>query len=128
MEKNVKEGLFYTKDHEWIEVENGTGKVGISHYAAAELGDIAYIDLPKPGPVTQNGKLCEIESVKAVSDIFSPVSGEITAVNDELIDSPERINEDPYSAWIVTITLSDKDELQVLMTAEKYTQYLQSLD
>jgi glycine cleavage system H protein len=128
MEQNVKEGLFYTKDHEWIEVENGTGKIGISHYAAAELGDIAYIELPKRGPMNQNGKLCEIESVKAVSDIFSPVSGEITAVNDELTDSPELINEDPYGAWIVTITLADKSELEVLMTAEKYSQYLQSLE
>ncbi|MBU7043164.1 MAG: glycine cleavage system protein GcvH [Theionarchaea archaeon] len=128
MEEKVKKGLFYTKDHEWVDVENGTGKIGISQYAAEELGDIAYIELPKLGSVTQHGKLCEIESVKAVSDIFSPVSGEITAVNNELTDSPERINEDPYGSWICTITLADKEELKTLMTAETYSQFLTSLN
>ncbi|MBU7032747.1 MAG: glycine cleavage system protein GcvH [Theionarchaea archaeon] len=123
----VKKGLYYTKDHEWVHVENGTGKIGISHYAAAELGDIAYIELPKLKPVKQGGKLCEIESVKAVSDIFSPVSGEITAVNNDLMDSPERINEDPYGSWIATITLANKGELENLMTSEAYTAYLSSL-
>ncbi|KYK37966.1 MAG: glycine cleavage system protein H [Theionarchaea archaeon DG-70] len=127
MEYEIKEGLYYSEEHEWLKVENSTGIVGISHYAAEELGDIAFIELPKPGKVTQGGKMCEIESVKAVSDIYAPVSGEIIEVNSELTDSPEKINEDPYGAWIAKISIADAAELDNLMSAEKYTEYIDSL-
>lgn len=127
MEYEIREGLYYSEEHEWLKVENSTGTVGISHYAAEELGDIAFIELPKPGKVTQGGKMCEIESVKAVSDIYAPVSGEIIEVNSELTDSPEKINEDPYGAWIAKISIADAAELDNLMSAEKYTEYIDSL-
>ncbi|MBU7012556.1 MAG: glycine cleavage system protein GcvH [Theionarchaea archaeon] len=127
MEYEIKEGLYYSEEHEWLKVENSTGIVGISHYAAEELGDIAFIELPQPGKVTQGGKMCEIESVKAVSDIYAPVSGEIIEVNSELTDSPEKINEDPYGAWIAKISIADAAELDNLMSAEKYTEYIDSL-
>ncbi len=127
MEYEIKEGLYYSEEHEWLKVENNTGIVGISHYASEELGDIAYIELPKPGKVTQGGKMCEIESVKAVSDIYAPISGEIIEVNSELTDSPEKINEDPYGAWISKISIADTAELNNLMSAEKYAEYIDSL-
>ena len=127
MEYEVREGLYYSKEHEWLKVEGDTGIVGITHYASEELGDIAFIELPKSKKVHQGGKLCEIESVKAVSDIYSPISGEIIAVNSTLTDSPELINEDPYSAWIAKVTIDKKAELENLMSAEEYKEYLESL-
>jgi glycine cleavage system H protein len=127
MEYETKEGLYYTKEHEWLKVEGDTAIVGISHYASVEMGDVAYIELPKPGKVSKGGKMCEIESVKAVSDIYAPVSGEITEVNSELTDSPELINEDPYNAWIAKIKIKDTAELENLMSAQEYTAYIKSL-
>ncbi len=127
MEYEVKEGLYYTEEHEWLKVEGDTAIVGISHYASVEMGDVAYVELPKPGEVVQGGKMCEIESVKAVSDIYAPVSGEITEVNSELTDSPELINEDPYGAWVAKIKMKDKGELENLMSAKEYTEYVRSL-
>jgi glycine cleavage system H protein len=127
MKYKIKEGLYYTKEHEWLKVEDGTGTVGLSHYATEELGDIAFIELPKPGKVTQGGKLCEIESVKAVSDIYAPVSGIVVEVNSELTDSPELINQDSYQAWICKIEMADKKEIGKLMSAQEYTTYVESL-
>lgn len=127
MEYEVREGLYYTKDHEWVKIEGDTGIVGISHYASSELGDIAYIELPKPQEVTQGGKMCEIESVKAVSDIYAPISGKIVEVNSKLTDSPELVNKDPYGAWIAKIALKNKAELDNLMSAQTYTEYVKSL-
>ena len=127
MEYEVKEELYYSKEHEWLKAEDNTGIVGITHYAAVELGDVAYIELPKPGRVEQGGKMCEIESVKAVSDIYAPVTGEIVDVNHELDESPELINEDPYGAWIAKIKLEDTAELDTLMSAQEYTTYIESL-
>lgn len=127
MKYEVKEGLYYTKEHEWLKVEGDTGIVGITHYASEELGDIAFIELPEPGKVEKDGKMCEIESVKAVSDIYAPISGEITEVNSELTDSPELINENPYSAWIAKIKMENKGELEELMSAQEYTKYIESL-
>ncbi len=127
MEYEVKEGLYYTEEHEWLKIEGDTAIVGISHYASVEMGDVAYVELPKPGEVVQGGKMCEIESVKAVSDIYAPVSGEITEVNSELTDSPELINEDPYGAWVAKIKMKDKGELENLMSAKEYTEYVRSL-
>ncbi|WP_324736654.1 glycine cleavage system protein GcvH [Thermococcus sp. SY098] len=129
-EYKVKEGLYYTKEHEWAQVlDDGTVLVGISDYAQKELGDVAYVELPEVGKeVSQGDVLCEIESVKAVSEVYAPVSGEIVEVNGELEDSPEKINEDPYGAWIAKIKPSNLEEdLKNLMTAEQYAEYLKSL-
>jgi len=124
----VKEGLYYTKKHEWLKVEGNTGIVGITDYAQEELGDIAYIDLPEKGKeLKKSEETCEIESVKAVSEVYSPVSGKIIEINTELGDKPEKINENPYGAWIVKIELSNKGEIKDLMDKKQYEDYLKSL-
>ncbi|MCD6139659.1 MAG: glycine cleavage system protein GcvH [Thermococcus sp.] len=129
-ESKIKEGLYYTKDHEWAQImEDGTVLVGISDYAQKELGDLAYVELPEVGKEVSKGDvLCEVESVKAVSEVYAPVSGEVIEVNEELEDAPEKINEDPYDAWIAKIKPKNlEEELEDLMTAEKYAEYLESL-
>jgi len=129
-ESKIKEGLYYTKDHEWAQImEDGTVLVGISDYAQKELGDLAYVELPEVGKEVSKGDvLCEVESVKAVSEVYAPVSGEVIEVNEELEDAPEKINEDPYDAWIAKIKPKNlEEELKDLMTAEKYAEYLESL-
>lgn len=120
------ENFRYTKEHEWILVEGDTGTVGITDHAQKELGDIVYVDLPKPGAAVEAGKaLGSVESVKAVSDIYSPVSGEVVAVNELLATAPERLNEDPHgAAWLVKIRLSNPSELDGLMGAADYQAYL----
>ncbi|SEV81316.1 glycine cleavage system H protein [Thermococcus thioreducens] len=129
-EYKVKEGLYYTKDHEWVQVlDDGTVLVGISDYAQKELGDLAYVELPEVGKEVSKGEvLCELESVKAVSEVYAPVSGEVIEVNEELEDSPELINEDPYENWIAKLNPSNLDEeLGELMDAKAYAEYLESL-
>ncbi|QDA32539.1 glycine cleavage system protein GcvH [Thermococcus indicus] len=129
-EYRVKEGLYYTKDHEWVQVlEDGTVLVGISDYAQKELGDLAYVELPDVGSELSKGDvLCELESVKAVSEVYAPVGGEVVEVNEELEDSPEVLNEDPYENWIVKLKPSNLDEeLKELMDAKAYAEYLESL-
>ncbi len=126
----VKEDLYYTKDHEWVKVlEDGTVLVGISDYAQKELGDLAYVELPEVGTEVNKGDvLCEIESVKAVSEVYAPVSGEVIEVNEELEDSPELLNEDPYEHWIAKLKPSNlEEELKELMDAQAYAKYLESL-
>jgi glycine cleavage system H protein len=112
----------YTKEHEWVCVEDNVGTVGITDYAQDQLGDIVYLDLPSPGTqVKQLDKLGEIESVKAVSDLYSPVSGEVVAVNQEVIDRPELVNQSPYEeGWLVRLRLADPAELDSLLTAAQY--------
>ena len=114
--------LRYSKEHEWVRVEGESATVGITDYAQEQLGDIVYMDLPKVGTaVRQSGKLGEIESVKAVSDFFSPVSGEVTELNEEVVKSPELVNQDPYGrGWLLKLTLSDAGEVEKLLTAEQY--------
>jgi len=116
----------YTKEHEWILVEGDTGTIGITDHAQKELGDIVYVDLPKPGAAVEAGKaLGSVESVKAVSDIYSPVSGEVVEVNELLATAPEKLNEDPHgAAWLVKIRLSNPAELDGLMSAADYQAYL----
>ncbi|GIU80854.1 MAG: glycine cleavage system H protein [Bryobacteraceae bacterium] len=116
----------YTKEHEWILVEGDTGTIGITNHAQKELGDIVYVDLPKPGAAVEAGKaLGSVESVKAVSDIYSPVSGEVIEVNELLATAPEKLNEDPHgAAWLVKIRLSNPAELDGLMSAADYQAYL----
>ena len=116
----------YTKEHEWILVEGGTGTVGITDHAQQELGDIVYVDLPKVGAHIEQGKsLGSVESVKAVSDVYCPVSGEIAEVNPALADKPEILNTDPHgAAWLVKLTLSAPAEVEGLMSAADYQTYI----
>lgn len=116
----------YTKEHEWVSVDGDTGTVGITHHAQNELGDIVYVDLPKVGAVLVQGQsFGSVESVKAVSDIYAPVSGEVVDANALLTSNPEKLNEDPHGeAWLVKIKLSSPDEIKNLMSAADYQSYL----
>jgi glycine cleavage system H protein len=116
----------YTKEHEWVRAEGGIAIVGITDHAQKELGDIVYVDLPKVGARLEQGKtLGSVESVKAVSDIFAPVSGEVTEINEALATTPEKLNEDPHgAAWLVKIKLSAPDEVNRLLSAEDYQKYV----
>lgn len=115
----------YTKEHEWVRVEGDTAVVGITDHAQKELGDIVYVDLPKVGAHVEQGKtLGSVESVKAVSDIYAPVSGEVVELNEALSTTPEKLNEDPHgSAWLVKIKLSAPDEVNRLLSADDYQKY-----
>ncbi len=123
---NYPEEFRYTKEHEWVKVEGDTGLVGITDHAQKELGDIVYVDLPKVGAKVEKGKsLGSVESVKAVSDIYSPVSGEVTAVNETLTSTPEKLNEDPHgAAWLVKVRLSAPEEIKQLLSASDYQTYI----
>jgi glycine cleavage system H protein len=120
------ENFRYTKEHEWVSVDGDTGTVGITDHAQTELGDIVYVDLPRIGSVAAKGKtIGSVESVKAVSDIYSPVSGEVVAVNELLATNPEKLNEDPHgNAWLVKVRLSAPDELSNLLSAADYQTYI----
>jgi glycine cleavage system H protein len=115
----------YTKEHEWVRVDGANGTVGITDHAQKELGDIVYVDLPKVGAIAAAGKTVgSVESVKAVSDIYSPVSGEVVEVNDLLATSPEKLNEDPHgAAWLFKVKLSAPEEVGALMSAADYQAY-----
>ena len=115
----------YTKEHEWVNVEGDTGTIGLTDHAQKELGDIVYVDLPKIGAIAEKGKtIGSVESVKAVSDIYSPISGEVVAVNEVLTSSPEKLNEDPHgTAWLVKIKLSSPADVADLMSAADYEKY-----
>jgi glycine cleavage system H protein len=114
----------YTKEHEWIQVDGKTGTVGITDYAQNSLGDIVFVDLPKVGDTIEAGKsFGSVESVKAVSDLFAPVSGTVTAVNDELKDAPERINSDANTTWMLKVELSDPNQVDGLLTAADYEKF-----
>ncbi|MCK4837035.1 MAG: glycine cleavage system protein GcvH [Candidatus Aminicenantes bacterium] len=123
------EGFKFTKDHEWVKSEADITTIGITDYAQKELGDIVYVELPSPGDKIKKGEACSnIESVKAVNDIYTPVTGEITEVNEALEDTPELINQDPYgSGWIFKIKLESHEELDDLMDQEAYNQYLKGI-
>ncbi len=119
---NIPADLRYSKEHEWVRVEDGIGVIGITDYAQDQLGDIVYLDLPEAGAtVAQYEKMGEIESVKAVSDLFSPVSGEVVEVNAEATDAPELVNNEPYGrGWLIKVRLRDPNEVASLLTAEAY--------
>src|SRR3954453_5660640 len=112
----------YTKEHEWVHMEGGEGTVGITDHAQEELGDIVFVDLPKAGSqVTKGQTFGSVESVKAVSDIYSPVSGEVSAINELLATSPEKLNSDPHTdAWLIRVKLTDPGEINGLMSAADY--------
>jgi len=118
--------LLYTKDHEWIRVDESIGTIGITDYAQQQLVYSVVVELPKPGDhVTAKETFGTVESVKAVSEVYSPVTGEIIAVNSKLQDAPEKINADPHgNAWLIRVRLADHHEIEALMTAEQYQAYL----
>ncbi len=115
---------YYTKEHEWIKIEEpGIGIIGITDHAQCELGDVVYVELPDNGTtITSMEKMGEIESVKAVSDLFSPVTAEVLEQNEEILTSPEKVNEDPFgSGWLVKVKLTNESELENLMNSDAYT-------
>ncbi len=119
-------GLYYAETHEWVKVEDGFGYIGISDYAQHSLGEVVYVELPDENDqVTKDTEFGAVESVKAASDLLSPVSGVIVAINDELEDSPELLNEDPYEHWIIKVELEDASEVERLMNAEEYEAFCQ---
>lgn len=123
---NYPELFRYTKEHEWVSVDNDLATVGITFHAQQELGDIVYVDLPKVGVRVEATKsLGSVESVKAVSDIYSPITGEVVEINTLLADKPEKLNEDPHGeAWLVKIRLEDVSELDALLSAAAYQAYV----
>jgi len=115
--------LKYTKEHEWIDLE--TGQVGITDHAQESLGDIVFVELPKPGAEVAAGKsFGTVESVKAVSDLFAPVSGTVTAINDTLTTAPEQVNKDPHGAWMITLKVKDPKEAAKLLSAADYEKFV----
>jgi glycine cleavage system H protein len=123
-------GLKYSEDHEWIRVEGDEGVVGISDYAQDQLSDVVYVELPEVGDTFEQGDLfATVESVKAASDVYLPVGGEILEINEELEDSPELVNQDPYGeGWFTRIAIADLSELGDLMDAEAYKAFIEELD
>ncbi|HXE89589.1 MAG TPA: glycine cleavage system protein GcvH [Terriglobales bacterium] len=117
--------LKYTKEHEWIRMDGTSGLIGITDHAQQALGDIVFVELPKPGAkITAMQGFGTVESVKAVSDLFAPVSGTVTAVNEELATAPEKINSDPHGTWMIKVTLDNPDELKGLMSAQEYERFV----
>jgi glycine cleavage system H protein len=120
------ENFRYSKEHQWVRIDGGgIGTVGITFHAQKELGDVVYVDLPKPGAILEQGRaMGSVESVKAVSDIFAPVSGEVVEVNEALAAHPEKLNEDPHgSAWLIKIRMSAPDQTAQLMSAAEYESF-----
>jgi glycine cleavage system H protein len=123
---NYPENYRYTKEHEWVALAGGIATIGITFHAQHELGDIVYVDLPKPGTGVEKSKTFgSVESVKAVSDIYSPVSGEVTEANGLLTSKPEKLNEDPHgAAWLIKVRVSSPEEFSHLMSASDYQSYV----
>lgn len=119
----ILDELLYSESHEWVKVDGNIAIIGVSDFAQAEMGDITYVDVPAEGDtVTKEEDFGALESVKASSELYAPVSGEVVAVNAELEDKPELINEDPYGAWIIKVGMSDKSELESLLSAAAYAE------
>ena len=122
----VQKGLLYSKDHEWVKEEGGEFVVGITDYAQSELGDLVFVNLPEEGDsVTKGEAFSDVESVKAVSDVLSPVTGVVSAINEAVLDAPESINSSPYEAWFVKV--KDVTEKEELLSAEEYEEFLKTL-
>ena len=115
----------YTKEHEWIKITGASAQVGITHHAQESLGDIVFVDLPKPGEeITLGTTFGTVESVKAVSDLYAPASGKVTAINDELATAPEKVNQDAHAAWMLELTLKDAGEPAGLLSAADYEKFV----
>lgn len=121
----LREELLYSKSHEWVKEEDGVYTIGITDFAQSELGDLVFVNLPEEGDeVTAEEAFADVESVKAVSDVLSPVTGVVEEINEELLDAPEKINEAPYEAWFVKVKdVTDKEEL---LTADEYKAFVES--
>lgn len=126
---NIPENLLYTKEHEWVKIEANQATVGISDYAQSSLGDITFVELPKVGDQLEQSKtLATVESVKAASDVYAPLSGKIVKVNEKLLDSPELINQSPYSdGWFTVMEITDEQEKDKLLSSADYKTYVESL-
>ena len=122
---NIPDDLHYSKDHEWVRVEGNVAVVGITDYAQDSLGDVVYVELPKVGDdFAANESFGSVESVKAVSEVFSPVSGEIVGINESLADSPEQVNTDPYGdGWMIRVEMSKSGEVDSMLTAAEYEDF-----
>jgi len=122
---NVPESLHYSKDHEWVRVEGEVAVIGITDHAQEQLGDVVYVEVAKPGDeFAANESFGSVESVKAVSEIFTPVSGKVAAINESLADEPEKVNKDPYGeGWMIKIKMSSKGEVDSLLTAAEYEDF-----
>lgn len=130
MSEDYPDDLQYTKEHEWARIEGNVATIGITRHAVEQLGDITQVDLPKEGDeISQAAVFGTVESVKAVSDLFAPVTGRVVKVNDPLQDSPEYVNEDPYDeGWLIQVEIKDRAELSGLMSAADYTAFVRELD
>jgi glycine cleavage system H protein len=126
---NIPEHLRYSKDHEWVSVDGDVATIGITDYAQHSLGDVVYIDMPRVGDkLNSHESFGSVESVKAVSEIFTPVAGEIVEVNEGLNDTPEAVNNDPYSAgWMIKVKMDNPGEADAMLTAEEYEEYLSTI-
>ena len=115
----------YTKEHEWVKVDGNTGTIGITDYAQNSLGDIVFVELPKVGAEITSGKsFGTVESVKAVSDLFAPVSGTVTEVNQDLATAPEKVNSEPHKAWMIKVTLKNPSEVNGLLSSTDYDKFI----
>ncbi len=125
---NIQENLHYSKDHEWVSVDGGVATVGITDYAQHALGDVVYVELPKVGDTLESHEAFgSIESVKAVSEVFTPIAGEVVEVNDSLNDAPETVNSDPYGgAWMIKIKMKNAGEADAMLNAAEYEEYLKA--
>ncbi|MGN1165015.1 MAG: glycine cleavage system protein GcvH [Lachnospiraceae bacterium] len=121
----LREGLLYSKSHEWVKEEGDEVVIGLTDFAQSELGDLVFVNLPEEGDeISVGDAFSDVESVKAVSDVYAPVSGTVSAINEELLDAPEKINEAPYEAWFVRVKdITDKEEL---LSAEEYKAFVES--
>ncbi|MHA2270414.1 MAG: glycine cleavage system protein GcvH [Candidatus Hodarchaeales archaeon] len=130
MSYKVPEDLKYSEEHEWVKIEGDLAIIGITDYAQAKLTDVVFVELPEPGEEIETGtEFGSIESVKSVSDLVAPISGEIAEKNDELDDAPEKVNTDPYSSWMIKVQPSNlEDDMAALMDAEGYKTHCESLD
>ena len=121
----LKDELKYSKSHEWVKLDGGTAVVGLTDFAQSELGDLVFVNLPEVGDTVEAGEVFgDVESVKAVSDVYSPVTGEVTEINEELLDSPELINDNAYEAWFIKV--KDVSVTEELLTAEEYKAFVES--
>lgn len=121
----LREELLYSKSHEWVKEEDGCVRIGLTDYAQSELGDLVFVNLPEEGDeVTKGESFADVESVKAVSDVYSPVTGVVSEINEELLDAPEKINEAPYDAWFVKV--KDITEKEELLSAQEYKEFVES--
>ena len=121
----LKDELKYSKSHEWVKLDGGTAVVGLTDFAQSELGDLVFVNLPEVGDTVEAGEVFgDVDSVKAVSDVYSPVTGEVTEINEELLDSPELINDNAYEAWFIKV--KDVSATEELLTAEEYKAFVES--